>query len=90
MRSAPGIFVALCAGIAVGWGLMFCVGCAASPSSHDEVHVTAYAADRSLCVSEAQSYDAGEACFAKYDGLYAPFWPDAAVEAPIALDGGVK
>ena len=87
MRSAPGICVAICAGIAVGWSLMLLVGCASV--THENIEKTAYEADDQLCVTEATSKDAGTQCLDKYQRQYAVFWADSGVVA-CDVDGGAK
>ena len=90
-HDVPRFLMACAVAITVLHGCMLVLsGCAASPSTHDENHVAAYGVDKSLCVAEAKDYDAGEACFRKYEALWAPFWPDAAVTAPVVVDGGAK
>jgi hypothetical protein len=78
--------LAASAGIVVAHLLFLVVGCGGA-QTHQSVELGAYAADDAVCVTEAQSKDAGAACLDHYKATYAVFWADSGVTV-CAVDGG--
>lgn len=67
------------------------VGCSGA-QTHSSIELGAYTADDAVCVTEASSKDAGDACLDEYKTKYAVFWADSGVTTctVAAVDGGAK
>ena len=75
----PRLMMACAVGITVIHSIVMLGSGCSSPQTHQSIELGAYAAEKSLCVDEATSRDAGEACLTAVSQKYAPFW-----------DGGAK
>lgn len=71
----PRLMIACAVGITAAHLVFLLAGCG-SAQTHNDIHLAAYAADKSLCDKDAVSYDAGRECLDHYTELYAPFWKD--------------
>lgn len=67
----------------------FALGCG-SAQTHADVELAAFAADDAVCVTEAATKDAGDACLDHYKATYAVFWADSGVTTCAVSDGGAK
>lgn len=78
--------------LAIGYAIVLAtmlMACS-SAQTHSSIELGAYTADDGVCVTEAQTKDAGSECLDKYKRLYSVFWADSGttVCSVAVKDGG--